>query len=452
MYISYQLSFLALVSSFATTVATAPQCFSCVIDNFTENQHQWQIVGGCGEGVPVGYYPDLTTCHAYCFCTGSIAPASYQICNHGLVWDTWLLGVGATHWLAGDFGDGGLYATNGGGCQWDTSMSAGGAARPGCGGNAPKTDFSVGAPGVNCAAGGSPTASPVAAGGSPTASPVAAGGSPTASPVAAAPGGGGTNPGVKGDPHFRTWAGEHFEYHGKCDLELLSDPSFADGKGIDVHARTEIIRSWSFVKKTAIRIGSDVLEVEGSKDDYENHYWINDAYLGDLTTFGGFPISFKQLNKKAFVITIDLQNEDDQTIIIRTYREWVRVEFMNANERMYGNTIGILGNFATGIKLARDGITGINNYNKFGQEWQVRSTSKLFREEEGPQYPETCVMPTNAHAGHNKSALRASRRLTVSVSETDAEDACAYVADGGDRKECIYDVLATEDVNVAGAY
>ena len=64
-------------------------------------------------------------------------------------------------------------------------------------------------------------------------------------------------------------------------------------------------------------------------------------------------------------------------------------------------------------------------------------------------------MPRNtSHVGHTKPAvLRANRRLAaVTVSKTDAEDACAYVADECDCKECIYDVLVTEDVSVAGAY
>jgi hypothetical protein len=261
----------------------------------------------------------------------------------------------------------------------------------------------------------------------------------------------GGTPGVKGDPHFKTWAGEHFEYHGQCDLELLSDPKFANGKGLDVHVRTEIIRSYSQVKSAVVRIGRDILEVEGSKKDYEKHYWLNGEYLATLKSFGGFPIKFKLLNKKSNVFTIDLQTKEKQEIVVRTYREMIRVDFTNANEAMYGNTIGILGDFVTGSKIARDGLTVMKSYDDYGQEWQVQSAPTLFRKEEGPQFPEKCIMPHNAHASHSTS-LRGHRRLNEeTVSEIDAEDACVNVV-ADDRKECIYDVLVTGDIDSAGAY
>jgi len=261
----------------------------------------------------------------------------------------------------------------------------------------------------------------------------------------------GGNPGVKGDPHFKTWAGEHFEYHGKCDLELLSDPNFANGKGLDVHVRTELIRSWSYVKSAAIRLGNDILEVQGSTKNYEKHYWLNGEYLASLKSFGGFPIEFKALNKKANVITIDLQTKENQEIVVRTYREWIRVEFTNVNKAMYGNTIGILGDFVTGKMIARDGVTVPKSHDDYGQEWQVQSVSKLFQKEEGPQFPAKCIMPRNAHSAHS-ATLRGRRRLNEeTVSDIDAEDACAHVI-ADDRKDCIYDVLTTGDIDSAGAY
>jgi len=218
-----------------------------------------------------------------------------------------------------------------------------------------------------------------------------------------------------------------------------------------VHIRTEIIRSWSYAKSVAIRIGHDILEIVGSTKDYDTHYWLNGEYLTTLKSFGGFPISFKQLNKKANVITIHLQPKEKQQIVLRTYREWLRVEFPNANKAMYGNTIGILGDFVTGEKIARDGLTVMKSDDDYGQEWQVQLAPKLFRKEEGPQFPESCIMPNNAHSGHT-TALRGRRRLSEeTVSEIDAEDACANVVMDS-RKECIYDVLATGDMDFAGAY
>jgi len=219
-----------------------------------------------------------------------------------------------------------------------------------------------------------------------------------------------------------------------------------------VHVRTEIIRSYSYVKSAAVRLGNDILEVEGSTKDYENYYWLNGESLGTLKYFGGFPIKFKQLNKKSNVFTIDLQTEDKQTIVVRTYREWIRVEFMNANEAMYGNTIGILGDFVTGSRIARDGLTMLKSNDEYGQEWQVQSAPKLFRKEDGPQFPERCIISHYAHSAHSVS-LRGRRRLSEeTVTEVDAEDACSNILLGDELKECIYDVLATGDIESAGAY
>ena len=82
------------------------------------------------------------------------------------------------------------------------------------------------------------------------------------------------SPGTGGDPHITTWINEHFEYHGQCDLVLAKDPEFADGLGLEIHIRTKLVRFWSYIKTVAIKIGNDILEVEGSVDaaDAEAHY------------------------------------------------------------------------------------------------------------------------------------------------------------------------------------
>jgi hypothetical protein len=69
---------------------------------------------------------------------------------------------------------------------------------------------------------------------------------------------------------------------------------FANGLGLNVHIRTKLVRYWSYIKSTAIRIGNDILEIEGTtdaSDEGSEHYWINHEYDGKLDTLGGFPIS-----------------------------------------------------------------------------------------------------------------------------------------------------------------
>jgi hypothetical protein len=251
--------------------------------------------------------------------------------------------------------------------------------------------------------------------------------------------------GANGDPHFSTWRGEHFEYHGKCDLELVSDPTFADGKGLDVHIRTEVVRRWSYIKHAAIRIGDDILQVEGG-DVNENRYWFNKVHHGELKTIGGFPVKYNKDNEHQRSFLIDLGKGEQ--IRIKTYKEFVRVDFKDPKESFYGNTVGILGDFKTGKKLGRDGFTVIEDNNDFGQEWQVLpSGPKLFLEPEGPQLPDqTCILPSEMHAEEKR------RRLGEAVvTETMAELACAKVS-VEERDACVFDVLTTDDVEMAGAY
>jgi hypothetical protein len=67
------------------------------------------------------------------------------------------------------------------------------------------------------------------------------------------------------DPHFVTFGGESFSFHGECDLVLMTSPGFASGLWLDIHVRTTRIdnvrMSYSFISGVAVRrIGTDVLE------------------------------------------------------------------------------------------------------------------------------------------------------------------------------------------------
>merc|ERR1711935_1288174 len=56
-----------------------------------------------------------------------------------------------------------------------------------------------------------------------------------------------TGAGAEGDPHFITWSGGRFDFHGICDLVLVSTRNFYNTLGMDVHIRTERTRNWSFI-------------------------------------------------------------------------------------------------------------------------------------------------------------------------------------------------------------
>lgn len=73
----------------------------------------------------------------------------------------------------------------------------------------------------------------------------------------------------------------------------------------------------------------------------------------------------------------------------------------------------------------------------------VRSDPKLFQlEERAPQYPEKCILPS--------SSASDSRRLTGTASHDAAIAACDEWPEN-EKENCIYDVMATGDFELAEA-
>jgi hypothetical protein len=237
-------------------------------------------------------------------------------------------------------------------------------------------------------------------------------------------------------------------------MVLTKDEQFADGLGLDVQIRTKLVRFWSYIKSAVIRIGDDILEVEGTAEQFlteeNNRYWINFKYQGKLTTLGGFPVTYhvkdKNQGKKWF--EIDLSSKyPNQKIVVSSFKEFVRVDIQNATTTAFGKTVGLLGDFKTGKTLARDGATEFHDFADFGNEWQVLpSDDMLFHDVSKPQFPERCFEPEDPR-GERRRRLDES-----SVSEEQAEAACSSLTDPADRKDCVYDILATQALDMVGAY
>jgi hypothetical protein len=231
---------------------------------------------------------------------------------------------------------------------------------------------------------------------------------------------------------------------------LTRDENFASGLGVEVQIRTKLVRYWSYIKSAAIRIGDDILEVQGSSnpDAAVTDYWMNFEYQGKLKTVGGFPVTFnfKSTNQRIFVV--DLSSKfPGQQIKISTYKEFVRVDFQHGTAEAFGNTVGLLGDFKTGKTLARDGFTVLDDFSEFGSEWQVLPAEPmLFHDVSQPQFPQKCIAPEDPR-GERRRRLDES-----SVTELQAEAACASLKDAIERKDCVYDILATQDLEMVGAY
>jgi hypothetical protein len=253
-------------------------------------------------------------------------------------------------------------------------------------------------------------------------------------------------PDSSGDPHFTTWNGKKFDFHGECDLVFVQSPAFHHGLGLDIHVRTKIVRNWSYIDVAVVKIGKDVLEYKGGDDE---HYWINNvAHDGTPTNkIGDFNLDYKRTSSTQREMSVDIGH--GHRVEIKSYKTMVGVTIIGGNREDFEKSVGLTGEYGTGRKLGRDGRE-IANSIEFGQEWQVRPEDGLFfRTVEGPQFPlEQCKMPSSFQASERH------RRLGESTANLHAaEKACAHKSSDPDEfDKCIFDVLLTEDLGIAGAF
>ena len=224
---------------------------------------------------------------------------------------------------------------------------------------------------------------------------------------------------------------------------------------MDIHIRTKIDTWWSYIETAVLRIGKDRFEVQGGEG---LNYWFNDnpgrTNLSEKRALGRklagqYKIHFHQLNDRQHQFKIELNNGD--AVIFKTFKEFVRVnvDTKSAYSKDFVSSVGLMGTYPSGLHKSRDNSTVVEDVNAFGNLWQVQPATEgmLFHSVDGPQHPQRqCTMPTMTEASRKK------RRLSESmISQEDAELACARVS-ASDRDACVFDVLATNDKDMAGSY
>lgn len=163
-------------------------------------------------------------------------------------------------------------------------------------------------------------------------------------------------------------------------------------------------------------------------------------------SIGDFVVRVSKENKHKRKIVVNLG--DGELLQIKSFDDFVRVDLVgNVHAKNYAGSLGMMGSYPDGRMVARDNSTmfSVDDVNAFGQEWQVLpSEPHLFHNVEGVQPPQKCAMP---------DATAKKRRLGESwLSMEKAEIACAHVMDQMDQIACVEDVLATNNVEMAGAY
>lgn len=248
-----------------------------------------------------------------------------------------------------------------------------------------------------------------------------------------------------GDPHIMRWNNKWLSYHGECDLVLVDAPDFEKGLGLTIHARTTIRYDYSYISSAAIKIGNDTLQVNSWGE-----YSINGVTSASIpNNLASFQVTKKQENEKKHDFRINIADDIDEHVTISTFKDIVTVEIVRADREGFQSSVGVMGQYGTGKMLARDGVTEIEDPNTFGQEWQVRNDEPmLFETTRAPQYPNTCILP-----GQDAAKERGRRRLgQKTVTHEQALKACSHVRDSDSRDRCVYDVVATNDFEMAETY
>lgn len=193
-------------------------------------------------------------------------------------------------------------------------------------------------------------------------------------------------------------------------------------------------------------MGDHTLEVAGGLNQIA--YWLDGVLVANMETgdaaLGEYAIHFRRINNHQSQTRLDLGNGN--ALSIETFKHFVRVNIKAASPDAFVGTYGMLGSYPTGQRVARDTVTVIEDDNEFGNEWQVLAKeAKIFHNEGAVQHPDTCLMPDDTRKSDH-------RRLGESmISEEDAGLACARVGEE-DRDACIFDVMATNDKDMAGSY
>jgi len=87
---------------------------------------------------------------------------------------------------------------------------------------------------------------------------------------------------VNPDPHYRTFDGTYYDFHGECDTVLLKS------EFVNVHLRTEQKGGWAGAIHVAVGIGNQTLEMQA----FPAKVLLNGATIAASTTFAGFPFNF----------------------------------------------------------------------------------------------------------------------------------------------------------------
>ena len=245
-----------------------------------------------------------------------------------------------------------------------------------------------------------------------------------------------------GDPHFTRWQHEiRDQFHGECDLVLMHKENVEQGVDLDVHVRTTIRDSYSYIESSAVKIGKNVVEFE------TDAVYLNGIKKEDEE----FPLDLGNNNKvimdhgKRRTFNVRVMNRIN--VEVSSTKHYMSVK-INGHEDVLIGSVGMLGDYQTGDMVSRDGKI-LDSYQEFGFEWQVQpEDAQLFRIAREPQLPyELCRMPTIS-AESRRRKLRGTQKELYQQ----AFEACMKNHIPGNVQSCVDDVMFTGELDLAEVF
>lgn len=253
------------------------------------------------------------------------------------------------------------------------------------------------------------------------------------------------------DPHFSTWDGTYYDYHGGCYLVLVHVPGF-----LDIHMHTSPVVGYSFIDQVGLRVGLDAVDLTVSTGAV-----IPTSLGGHPFTYDGSSVYELSLNNGQYVRVFNWGNS------MAVHVHGLPSDFSSA--------VGMCGTWGAPGLVARNGAL-LADGDAMGDDWKVGASAPNDSPfigssivcEPAVLHGEGCADTGCLCQGDTADGRRCAcfgkafeDRLQQDdgclcandgcVTEDEVKAACEHIADGDQQGNCAFDVKITGDATFGEA-
>jgi len=250
------------------------------------------------------------------------------------------------------------------------------------------------------------------------------------------------------DPHFKTFGGKRYDFHGGCPLVLVQSDF------MDIHIETEVKTGYSSIQSVGFRMNMEM-------DD--------PVFIDKNTDVTEFPkmLGRYEFNYVAATQRYELILDDGQYVTVSAWNGKPSSVMVHGLKDSFGDAKGMCGEWDADENdlLDRNG-DDMDNGNDMGAEWKVRTADRPIPGVDSKGFMK-CA-PEVFHGGGEEGRKRCAINKCMCIPKADFEcgenckekqcveedeitTACKDVTIDGDRENCKFDVKTTGDVEFAKA-